>query len=230
MSKFKLSRSRILVVGAICLTAGYTGVRTAADVSTVFTFRGQRVDAFVVGPDADGNQLISEVTCIDGDDGNNKPTIIKKTWLDDEVDTPDSAHYASTLNYVDYTGSYKGFNSSLNGYASCDAAASGEEALFDFNTWETTDMGPVTIHGTTKIGNAAEVVSGVSTTIVKDRVTGNMSRFRSRGKTGLNPNGTLTVSVTDGGSGTVPAISGDISSDWSDIAIITNSTFSKIHH
>lgn len=230
MSKFQLSRPRVLLVGAICLLAGYTGVRTAADVSTVFTFKGQQVDAFIVNTDADGNTNIAEVSCIVGDDGNNKPTPIRKTWLDNEVDAPDSVHYASTLNYNDFTGSYTPLNSSLNGTATCDATTSGEEASIDFNTWETTDFGPVTMHGTTTIGNPTEVVNGISTTIVKDRSTGNMSRFRSRGKTGLNPSGTLTVEVTGGGSGTVQSQSGAITSDWSDVATVSNSNFSKIHH
>ena len=213
------------------LVACYTGVRTAADVSVTFTFKGQIANSLAVGTDSDGNTTIAEVTCIVGDDGNSKPTPIRKAWLDDEVDGVDTAHYASTLDYNDFTGSYSPFNGALNGTATCDATTNGTEALFDFNTWETTDLGPVTMHGTTTTGNPTEVVSGVNTTIVKDRATGNMSRFRSRGKTGLNPSGTLSVSVTGGGSGTPPpALSGPITSDWSSVQIVNQSQFSKIHH
>ena len=69
----------------MALVACYSGVRSAADVSVTFSFKGQQSDAYIIGADGAGNGLIGEVTCIVGNDGNNKPTPIQKAWLDHEV-------------------------------------------------------------------------------------------------------------------------------------------------
>ncbi len=229
MKAFKLSRPRVLVVGAMCLLAGYTGVRTAADITTIFTFRGQQTSAVLFGTDADGNSLYGEVTCIVGDNGGGgKPTPIQKAWISSETAYPDHSHYASTQGYNDFTGSYTGVNHAIAGTATCDATASGREASVDFTTWETTDLGAVTLHGNSSLSNPVDIVTGVHTTIVKNQQTGGMSRFRSVGKFGYSPSGTVNIEVTEGGSGTLPTVSGPVNSDWSQIAVVQNGRFSKI--
>ena len=230
MRKFQVSRPRVLVVGAICILAGYTGVRTAADVSTILTFKGQQLDSAMITVDADGNFVLAQVICITGNDGNSNPTPVRKAAMFSEIDTPDTIRYASTPGFVEYAGTYSPIDNVLKGTGSCDATAGGAEVSIDLSTWEATDHGPVTLHGTTTTGNPTQVVNGISTTIVRDRNSGTTTRYRSRGRTGLNPSGTIGVEITQGGSGALPPVDGEISSDWSSVSIVNNSTFNKIHH
>ncbi len=226
MRKNRLNWTRVLVVGITSLLSVYAGVRTAADPSTRFTFRGQSIDAYVFGENA-----FAQVSCLDGDSGGSgKPTPVRKGYLDLQVSAADTFRWAST-DYADFTGTFSGFpNNALNGTASCDATLEGNEILLDLTTWEATDFGPVTMRGRTTLGNPATVATGINTYIVKDSATGTMSRYRSVGKTGYGVTGTASLEVTSGGSGLLNPVSGAVDTDWSSGGIVHSGSFQKLHH
>src|SRR5437588_12076446 len=55
LQKRRLNWTRISVVSIVALVACYSGVRSAADVSVTFSFKGQQSDAYIIGADGAGN-------------------------------------------------------------------------------------------------------------------------------------------------------------------------------